>query len=120
MSIDFFTGKCCCGHSGVFHWLMQRITAVALIPLPWWTAVYIKHLLHSPHEQFTAWLAAPWNVFFLAVFTLAAAYHAVLGIQVILDDYVHWQRGKEISMAIIKPAFLIMGVATLAAVWFIG
>lgn len=114
-----------CSHAvpakgGLFHWLMQRVSAFALIPLPFWMVIFVKHLLHSSHERIAAWLAAPVNSVFLVFLTAAAIYHAVLGIQSILDDYVHHERYKSVLMRFVKVSFLLMLLAILAAVWLAG
>jgi succinate dehydrogenase / fumarate reductase membrane anchor subunit len=112
--------KCRLGQEGVFHWLMQRVTAIALLPLPLWMAFYLRNLLHSSYEQFSAWLLSPWNVFFLTISILAASYHAVLGVRTVLDDYVQWERGKVTTMAIVNTVFILLVIAVWAALWGIG
>jgi succinate dehydrogenase / fumarate reductase membrane anchor subunit len=123
MKSGFFAGKCPhagAANSGVFHWLMQRVTAAALIPLPFWMVFFLKRLVHSSHEQITGWLSAPLNGVFLTFLALVAVYHAVLGMQSIFDDYVHSERYKTVMMWAVKLGLLLMLAAILAAVWRLG
>lgn len=105
---------------GAFHWLMQRITAVLLIPLPFWTVFFIKYLSYSSYEELTAWLSTPLNSVFLVLTALVAGYHAVLGMQSIFDDYVHRESYKTAAMWAVKLVFLLTLLSVLAAVWLIG
>lgn len=105
---------------GVFHWLMQRVTAVALIPLPFWMVFFIKHLSYSSHQQIVAWLSTPLNGVFLVFTALAAGYHAVLGLQSVFDDYVQRERCKSAAMWTVKLVFLSLLVTIMAAVLLIG
>ena len=74
--------------SGSFHWLAQRITAVALVPLGLWFVISFVSLLPAPYEQAQAWLMSPWNVTFAILFILIMSYHGALGMQVVWEDYV--------------------------------
>jgi succinate dehydrogenase / fumarate reductase membrane anchor subunit len=123
MNGSFFADKCThadAANSGVFHWLMQRISAAALIPLPLWTVLFLKRLVNASHEQMTVWLSAPLNSVFLAFLALVAVYHAALGIQSIFDDYVHSERYKNVMMRAVKLGLLLMLAAILVAVLRLG
>jgi len=76
-------------HAGVGHWWMQRLTAVALLPLTLWFLWFLAHLLEADHQSLRAWLASPWQGGLLLAYLLAAGYHAALGLQVVIEDYVH-------------------------------
>jgi succinate dehydrogenase / fumarate reductase membrane anchor subunit len=74
--------------TGVSHWIIQRVTAVLLIPLSvWFVAVFIM-LLTAPFEQVVLWLTSLWRSTLTILFILTLFYHGALGIQVILEDYV--------------------------------
>lgn len=75
--------------SGVHHWLLHRITAIALIPLGLWFVGFFLFLITSSYEEAYAAFLSPWTVALAISFIIALFYHASLGIQVILEDYIH-------------------------------
>jgi succinate dehydrogenase / fumarate reductase, membrane anchor subunit len=81
-------------HNGFSHWWLQRITAVILIPLSFWLIAYCKHLLSATHGEISHWLAQPFNSVAALIWTAVVSYHAALGLQVVIEDYVHssWQK----------------------------
>lgn len=74
---------------GTGHWLVQRITAVALIPLALWFVISILMLMHSDYVTVVNWLHAPWNAILLVLLVFTVYWHAYLGLQVVVEDYVH-------------------------------
>lgn len=74
--------------SGVHHWLIQRITAIALIPLGLWFVGFFLLFLTSSYEEAHAAFLSPWTVALAISFVIALFYHASLGMQVIWEDYV--------------------------------
>ena len=75
--------------SGVGHWWMQRVTAVALIALAVWFVLTVLGLLHADYATARAAVAQPWNALLLITFVITLFWHAVLGLQVVVEDYVH-------------------------------
>ena len=74
---------------GVGHWWLQRLTAVALVPLTiWFVASIIAHTA-SDYERFIAWLSTPLTTTFMTLLLIAMFYHTALGLQVVIEDYVH-------------------------------
>jgi len=76
-------------HDGVHHWVVQRVTALALAPLAVWL---IWQLLSLPDVSFvtvTAWIAHSWNAVLLSLLVLLASWHGWLGVQIVVEDYVH-------------------------------
>ncbi len=74
--------------SGTHHWWMQRITAVALIPLTLWLVWFLSRLVALDHPAMLAWLGRPWNSAMLLAYVCAACYHAQLGLREVIVDYV--------------------------------
>lgn len=95
--------------SGVQHWWRQRLTAIALLPLPFWLIAFFGKLLHAPYAEFAVWLQHPGNRLALAFWWLAACYHALLGVQVVVEDYVH--RPARKWAALIALPLLASGLA---------
>ena len=101
------------GTSCVVHWWYQRVTAIALIPLSLWFGFALMSLPGTGFGEVVEWIQRPWNTLALVVFIMASFYHAILGIQVVLEDYVHteWLQTKSIlatKMALIVVALLML------------
>jgi succinate dehydrogenase / fumarate reductase membrane anchor subunit len=81
-------------HSGVKHFWRQRVSATALIPLSLWLAVSALGLVGASQADTLAFLQKPLHAGLMAAFVLIAVYHMVLGLQVIIDDYIYanWQK----------------------------
>jgi succinate dehydrogenase / fumarate reductase membrane anchor subunit len=73
---------------GLSHWIIQRVTAVALIPLSIWFVGSLIVTLLAPYESARFWLSSPWAVTFSILFVVTAFYHGSLGMQVIWEDYI--------------------------------
>lgn len=79
-------------HSGSQHWLMQRITAIALVFLVIWFVVSVKDAVQIHGLQGVLYLtASPLNAIALLLLLVTAVYHGSLGVKVIIEDYVHCQ-----------------------------
>jgi len=74
---------------GSQDWWMQRVSAIALLPLSLWLAVYLSILPNANYEEVLRWISIPWNTVLLLSFILLSLYHAMLGLQVVIEDYVH-------------------------------
>lgn len=74
---------------GSHHWWMQRVTAVALIPLGIWAVHSLLNLTLGDLEGVRSWLSSPVQALLLTAFLAAMAYHSKLGLQVVIEDYVH-------------------------------
>lgn len=103
--------------SGTGHWWLQRITAVTLIPLSFWLLKFLGLSLTAPYQQSVDWLASPLNSACIVTWTLAAFYHAALGLQVVIEDYVAAEGPKIISIWAANLAFLFLAIAALLAVF---
>jgi succinate dehydrogenase / fumarate reductase membrane anchor subunit len=74
---------------GVEHWWVQRVTAAALIPLTFWFAVSLIGLIGSDHSAFIAWLRTPLVTVLMVLLLIALFHHMALGLQVVVEDYIH-------------------------------
>ncbi len=101
---------------GVGHWWMQRVTAIALVPLGIWFVFSVAALSGVDYAGFQAWVSELGNATLLVVLVIALFYHAALGIQVVIEDYVSGEGTKIISLLIAKFALFLMAVSCILAV----
>ncbi|MEO7071531.1 MAG: succinate dehydrogenase, hydrophobic membrane anchor protein [Rhodanobacter sp.] len=100
-------------HTGVHHWWVQRVTAAALVLLGVWFVIVVLRLLGADYVTARATLAQPWNALLMIAFVVATFWHATLGLQVVIEDYVH-TRWKEV-VALVTVYFLAV-IGALASV----
>lgn len=103
--------------AGTSHWWMQRVTAVALIPLSFWLITFLDLSLNAPYQQTVAWLTSPFNTVCIVAWVLAVFYHSALGLQVVIEDYVAAEGIKIISVWAVNLVFLFLALAVLIAVF---
>jgi succinate dehydrogenase / fumarate reductase membrane anchor subunit len=94
--------------SGVGHWWTQRVTAAALVLLGVWFVVMVLGLLHADYATAHATVAKPWNALLLIAFVITMFWHAVLGLQVVIEDYVH-TRWKEVVLMVAIKFVAVLG-----------
>jgi succinate dehydrogenase / fumarate reductase membrane anchor subunit len=100
---------------GSHEWWRQRVTAVALVPLVFWFACAVAALPGLEYAEVKRWIAAPWNGLLLLSFIILTAYHTVLGLQVVIEDYVHVEWMKIAGLLAMKLVFSFLGLAALYA-----
>lgn len=101
---------------GVHHWWMQRLTALALVPLAIWFAASVAGLAGMSHAEATAWISSPSVAITLVLLIVATFYHAQLGVQVVIEDYVHNEAIKLAGLVALKFAAIALSVAAVFAV----
>lgn len=87
-------------HEGVRHWSVQRVTAIALAPLAIWLLVSIVRLPLADHAAVLAWIAHGVNPVLLLLLVVAIAWHSQLGVQVVIEDYVHGRFTKLCALLV--------------------
>ena len=101
---------------GVHHWWMQRLTAIALVPLTLWFVVSVAGLAGMDHAAAAAWIGSPPVAVLLLLLIAATFWHAQLGVQVVVEDYVHNEAVKLTALIAIKFAAVVLAVASIFAV----
>jgi len=102
-------------HSGVRHFWRERVTAGALIPLSAWFLVSLLFLVGKTEGEVAAYFQHPWNALLMGLFVIVACVHMMLGLQVVIDDYVH-APGRRIFLLLLNRAFTwIVGGLSLVA-----
>ena len=74
---------------GVGHWWAERVSAVALVPLTLWFAASIIAHTGSDYATFIVWLRTPFAAILMMLLLIALFYHTAIGLQVVIEDYVH-------------------------------
>jgi succinate dehydrogenase / fumarate reductase, membrane anchor subunit len=95
---------------GAHHFMVQRITAVALVGLGLWVVWIALEALHMDYAAARAMIARPWNAVLMIAFLVASFWHAQLGLQVIVEDYVHG-KGLELASQIAIKFVCFLGAA---------
>ena len=103
--------------SGTSHWWMQRVTAVALVPLSFWLITFLNLSLTAPYQETIAWITSPFNTVAVVALILAIFYHAALGLQVVIEDYIAAEGIKIIAVWTVNLSFLLLALAALIAVF---
>ena len=105
---------------GLHHWWVQRLTAVALIPLVVWFAVSLVMLSGADYDAARAWIGSPVVMVLLILTVVIGLHHAQLGMQVVIEDYVHSEGLKLASIIAIKFIAVFFGLAATVAILRIG
>ncbi len=102
-------------HAGPRHFWRQRVTAVALIPLAIWFGVAVLGLVGANEPSVLIFLTHPLNAILMASFVTILLYHMSLGLQDIIDDYVHGNGQKIFLLLLLRAATIAVGAASLLA-----
>jgi succinate dehydrogenase / fumarate reductase membrane anchor subunit len=97
---------------GVGHWWMQRVTAVALLPLTLWFVISLLGQSLQSYEAMRGWLGQPWVAVLTNLLVITLAWHAKLGVQVVIEDYVHGKAAK--TTLLLLSTFIHVGAAVAA------
>ncbi len=100
---------------GVGHWWMQRVTALALIPLTLWCAASLIARARDGYGAFIGWLRSPFTSVSMVLLLIALFYHMALGLQVVVEDYVHTERIKMPTVVVIHLGCFAMAAAGIIA-----
>lgn len=100
---------------GTSHWWAQRVTAVALVPLSIWFVFSVVNLVGVDKDGFKVWLNGPGSFVLMVLFLIALFYHMQLGLQVVIEDYVHNERNKVTSLVLNKLLAVFLVVSSITA-----
>ena len=101
---------------GVHHWWAQRITAVALVPLSLWFIYSLVVLTGAEYGAVISWLGNPLYAVLMLLFIFSLYYHAVLGVQVVIEDYIASEWQKIICLLLVKFIVWLAGLSAVVAV----
>jgi succinate dehydrogenase / fumarate reductase membrane anchor subunit len=100
---------------GTHHFWLQRLTAIALVPLTVWFALSVASLATVDLPAVVTWMKSPLSALLMLSFLLAGFWHMKLGLQVVIEDYVHseWRKVTCLILSNLVSMFLALA-ATLA------
>jgi succinate dehydrogenase / fumarate reductase membrane anchor subunit len=101
---------------GVGHWWAQRMTALALAPLALWFVAALIGLTGADHGTARAWIGAPVPASLLVLLIVASFYHGALGMQAIIEDYIHHEGAKLTALIAVNGLSLVLGLTGVLAV----
>jgi succinate dehydrogenase / fumarate reductase membrane anchor subunit len=101
---------------GVEHWWRQRVTALVLVPLTLWFVVAVIGLVGADHAVFVAWVRSPMAAVLLVLLLAATFYHAALGLQVVIEDYIHGEAMRLAAVLVMRLLCVVFAVRGILAV----
>lgn len=101
---------------GTHHWWLQRLTAIALVPLSLWFVASLISMTAADYAAVAEWMRSPVVTVLLICLIWALFHHAQLGVQVVLEDYVHSEWLKISSIIAVKFLAVALGLASVLAV----
>jgi succinate dehydrogenase / fumarate reductase membrane anchor subunit len=105
---------------GVHHFWAQRITAVALIPLVAWFAISLIMMSGADYAVVRAWIGSPAVMVLLTLTIVIGLHHGQLGMQVVIEDYVHNDGMKLALIVLMRFTAVFFGLAAIVAILRIG
>ena len=102
--------------SGFDHWWLQRVTAVSNLFLMLWAIFSVLTLIGVDLEGLRVWLSYPLHAILLSLFIISSFTHAALGLQVVIEDYVHCEMTKIVSLISLRLVCTGLAVAGLFSI----
>jgi succinate dehydrogenase / fumarate reductase, membrane anchor subunit len=103
-------------HSGSHHWLLQRFTAIGNLVLGLFLLISLAAMDDHSFAALHKWAAKPLPATALGLFVISTFWHARLGLQVLVEDYVHEHANKFAAMALLNLAAFAGGAFGLLCV----
>ena len=106
--------------SGLQHWWHQKITAMLLLPATLWFIFTLPDFMGLEYKEKLDWINTAPNYLILSFFFIISAYHAKLGLTVVIEDYIHNRRYKKILITLIIVLMLLVTIMILSFLFFKG
>jgi succinate dehydrogenase / fumarate reductase membrane anchor subunit len=100
----------------VSHWLAERVTALALAPLSIWLLIALLSLPAGDYAAAVSWIGAGWNPVWLSLTVLLAVWHSWLGVQMVVEDYVHGLLTKTLTLLLSSAVHTLVAAGGVYAV----
>jgi len=101
---------------GTGHWWYQRLTAILLVPLTLWIMISLVMLTSLEHKDVLVWMSSSFNTILLLILVVTLFYHAQLGIQVVIEDYIHSEWQKIACLVLVRFIVMLAGLASVLAI----
>jgi succinate dehydrogenase / fumarate reductase membrane anchor subunit len=102
--------------SGTAHWWAERVTSIALVPLTLWFVLAVYRLAGVPAAQVAHWASNPVNATLLLALIVVTFHHMALGLQVVLEDYIHNDMQRLGAVVAMKAVTGLLAIAAIIAV----
>ena len=101
---------------GVQHWWRQRVSALALVPLVLWFVIAIIGLVGADRAALIAWIKSPFPAMLLVLLLVTTFYHAALGLQVVIEDYIHGEAMRMAALLVMRLLCILFALRGVFAV----
>jgi len=105
---------------GVHHWWIERLSAIALIPLTLWFVIAVISVAGADYDTFVAWMGKPWNAALMIMFISAAFLHGKMGMEVIIEDYVEPRCAQLTLRVFVNVMAFALGIFSIVSVLLIA
>jgi succinate dehydrogenase / fumarate reductase, membrane anchor subunit len=102
--------------SGAHHWWLERLTSVSTLLLTIWLLVALLRLPNLDYETITGWLQSPLAAVPMLLFIVSTFWHSKLGLQVVIEDYVHEEGWKFFSITLLNFFIVALGATAFFSV----
>ena len=101
---------------GTGHWWAQRLTAIAIVPLTLWFVASAIFMVGADHATFKEWIGTHGNPVLLILLTIAVYHHGQLGLQVVIEDYVHQEAANITGLILVKMGAFFCAAYTIFSI----
>ena len=105
---------------GTSHWWGQRVSGGAMVVLGLWFAWSLATMSGFSHAEAVAFISQPLNVVLLLLLSVTMAYHSYLGVQVVIEDYIHSHGLRLAALILSRFAHVFLAVAAVFAILKLG
>jgi succinate dehydrogenase / fumarate reductase membrane anchor subunit len=102
--------------SGAHHWWLERLTSISTLLLTIWLLVALLRLPNLDYETIIGWLQSPLVAVPMLLFVVSTFWHSKLGLQVVIEDYVHEEGWKFFSITLLNFFIVALGATAFFAV----
>lgn len=106
--------------AGRHHWVVQRATAVALVPLMIWFVLTVVSLTGSSYDEVVAHFNSSWRISLMVIFVATVFYHGYLGLQVVVEDYISDTNVRMWMLVAVKFLAILFAVVGIVSTLRIG
>jgi succinate dehydrogenase / fumarate reductase, membrane anchor subunit len=104
-------------------WLVQRMSAVALIPMVIWFVLLVLRMSFDKNIDFAIIIKSPINAVVMLLFIIFGLHHGTIGMKEIVEDYVHYKKGKIfciLSLCFVKYITIVAGILSIVKMHLLG